>query len=273
MMKGFRMKKSDYPRSKIGEGAPGWVVLTKSMVEYHDLHVAHDIPIHPIFTGKEEFTSYFGLPLIAKGNSIGVLEVFNRAPQKYNQNWREFLITLASQTAIAIDDLSLFNDLAQSNLKLRLSYDATIEGWSKAMDLRDKETEGHSERVTDLTLILATIFNVRGEELEHIRRGALLHDIGKLGVPDSILHKPGPLTPEEREIINGHPILSYKLLSPIEYLKPALDIPHYHHEHWDGTGYPDGLKEEADSAGSQNFRRRGCLGCADKRETISSCVE
>ncbi len=244
MMKGFRIKKSDYPRYKVGEGTAGWVALTKTLIEYYDLTSPYDLPVNSIFTTKEEFSSYLALPLIAKGNCVGVLEVFNRTPLKFNKLWRDFLITLASQTAIAIDDLSLFNDLAQSNLKLRLSYDATIEGWSKALDLRDKETEGHSERVTDLTLILANIFNIRGEDLEHIRRGALLHDIGKLGVPDSILHKPGPLTDEEREIIKGHPILAYKLLSPIEYLKPALDIPHYHHEYWDGNGYPDQLKGE-----------------------------
>jgi PAS domain S-box-containing protein len=244
IMKGLPIKKSDYPRYRIGEGLPGEVAIKKAAVEYYDLSLEENPGVHPIFTTKEGFKAYFAVPLVAKGDCVGVMEVFNRVPIKRSQIWRDFLITLAGQAAIAIDDLRLFNDLAQSNLKLRLSYDATIEGWSKAMDLRDRETEGHSERVTEVALKLADRLGISGEAMEHIHRGALLHDIGKLGVPDSILLKPGPLTVEERAVIENHPILAYKLLAPIEYLKSALDIPHYHHEKWDGTGYPDKLKGE-----------------------------
>jgi PAS domain S-box-containing protein/putative nucleotidyltransferase with HDIG domain len=244
IMRGLSIRKADYPRYRIGEGLPGQVAIKKSALEYYDLDAIENHGIHPIFTTKDEYKAYFAVPLIAKGDCVGVMEVFNRNPVKPNQLWRDFLITLAGQAAIAIDDLRLFNDLAQSNLKLRLSYDATIEGWSKAMDLRDRETEGHSERVTEITLTMAERLGIRSEDLEHIRRGALLHDIGKLGVPDSILLKPSTLTKEERAVIEEHPILAYKLLSPIEYLKPALDIPHYHHEHWDGSGYPDKLSGE-----------------------------
>ncbi len=127
--------------------------------------------------------------------------------------------------------------------ELAEAYDTTLEGWARALELRDKETEGHSRRVTETTLKIARAINVSEEDLKHIRRGAILHDIGKMSVPDEILHKPGKLTKEERDIIKGHPDTAYKLLSPIPFLEKALDIPYSHHEKWDGTGYPRGLKE------------------------------
>jgi HD-GYP domain-containing protein (c-di-GMP phosphodiesterase class II) len=127
---------------------------------------------------------------------------------------------------------------------LSLAYDTTLEGWSKALDLRDKETEGHTQRVVDMTLRIAQTLGISDEELTHFRRGALLHDIGKMGIPDSILLKPGPLTDEEWEIMKRHPVYAYELLFPITHLRPALDIPYCHHEKWDGSGYPRGLKGE-----------------------------
>jgi putative nucleotidyltransferase with HDIG domain/PAS domain S-box-containing protein len=128
-------------------------------------------------------------------------------------------------------------DLAQA-------YDTTLEGWARALELRDKETEGHSRRVTEVTIKVARAMNITEEDIVHIRRGAILHDIGKMSVPDEILHKPGKLTDEEREIIKGHPETAYTLLSPIPFLKKALEIPYSHHEKWDGSGYPQGLKGE-----------------------------
>ncbi len=122
------------------------------------------------------------------------------------------------------------------------AYDATIEGWSNAMDLRDKETEGHTRRVTDMTLVLARAMGMRYDQLMHARRGALLHDIGKLGIPDNILLKAGQLTDEEWAIMRKHPQYAHELLAKISYLQPALDIPFCHHEKWDGSGYPRGLK-------------------------------
>src|SRR5215213_5639586 len=132
--------------------------------------------------------------------------------------------------------------LQDAHSKLLDAYGATIEGWSHAMDLRDRETEGHSRRVTELTLQLAKAFGMSDEELNQVRHGALLHDMGKLGVPDSILHKPDKLTSEEWAIMRKHPQFAYDMLYPIEYLHMALDIPYCHHEKWDGTGYPRGLK-------------------------------
>ncbi len=131
----------------------------------------------------------------------------------------------------------LLNDLERS-------YEITLDSWSRALDLRDKETEGHTQRVAELTLRIAKKMIFSKEELIHIRRGALLHDIGKLGIPDSILLKPGPLTEEELSFMCQHPKFAYDLIHPIEYLRPALDIPTTHHEKWDGSGYPLGLKGE-----------------------------
>lgn len=124
------------------------------------------------------------------------------------------------------------------------AYDTTLEGWAKALELRDKETEDHSRRVTELTVILAQAMGIEGDELIHIRRGAILHDIGKMAIPDEILRKRGPLTASERKVVEQHPIRGYELLSPISFLERALEIPYCHHEHWDGSGYPRGLKGE-----------------------------
>jgi PAS domain S-box-containing protein len=135
-------------------------------------------------------------------------------------------------------------EIERSRNELAMAYDATLVGWVKALDLRDNETEGHSQRVTEMTVRLARALGVCGEALEHLRRGALLHDIGKMGIPDSILLKPGPLTEGEWAIMKKHPVYAYEWLAPISYLRPALDIPYCHHEKWDGTGYPRGLKGE-----------------------------
>ena len=129
-------------------------------------------------------------------------------------------------------------------MELAIAYDATIEGWSRAMDMRDEETEGHTKRVVDMTMTLAADFDFSGDMLMHIRRGALLHDIGKLGVPDTILLKPDKLTDEEWAIMKKHPTFAFEMLSPIQYLSRAVNIPYCHHEKWDGTGYPRGLSGE-----------------------------
>jgi putative nucleotidyltransferase with HDIG domain len=184
------------------------------------------------------------VPLIVKGQIKGVLEVYHRSVHQSDLEWIHLLETLASRAATAIDNAQLFNDLQHSNIELSLAYDATIAGWSRAMDLRDKETEGHTQRVTDLTLKLARVMGIQEAQLTHIRHGALLHDIGKMGVPDNILLKTDTLTDEEWEKMRKHPDLAYQMLSSIRYLEPALDIPYCHHEKWDGSGYPRGLKGE-----------------------------
>lgn len=152
--------------------------------------------------------------------------------------------TLASQGAIAIDNAVLFESLQRSNEQLSLAYDETIKGWSRALDLRDRETQGHSERVTTQTLQLARRLGIIDAEIGHIWRGALLHDIGKMAIPDVILHKVRTLDEDEWIVMRQHPTYAYQLLSPIPYLKHALDIPYCHHERLDGSGYPRGLRGE-----------------------------
>jgi putative two-component system response regulator len=140
---------------------------------------------------------------------------------------------------------TLLDERQQAAEDLTKAYDATLEGWSRALDLRDHETEGHSRRVTEMTVRLAKQLGIDCPELEHIRRGALLHDIGKMGVPDAILLKPGPLDDAEWVVMRRHPTMAYELLAPISYLRNSLDIPWCHHEKWDGSGYPRGLVGEA----------------------------
>jgi putative nucleotidyltransferase with HDIG domain/PAS domain S-box-containing protein len=191
---------------------------------------------------KERFTTYFGVPLVVKGQLRGILEVFNRNRIDPDHDWLEFLEALGAQASIAIDNKTMFENLERSNQELAQAYDATLEGWSKTLELRDQDTEGHTRRVTELTVRLARAMGVDEENLVHVRRGALLHDIGKVGIPDSILTKPGPLTDAEWEIMRQHPVYAFELLSPVEFLDNALSIPYNHHERWDGSGYPRGLK-------------------------------
>jgi len=171
-----------------------------------------------------------------------VIEIFHRSLLELDKERLDFLEALAGQAAIAIESTTLFDDLQRTNDELSKAYDSTIEGWSHALDLRDKETEGHTRRVTELTLELAGVFGLSEAELVHVRRGALLHDIGKMGVPDRILLKEGPLTEAEWEVMRRHPVYAHEMLRSIDYLRQALDIPYCHHEKWDGSGYPRGLK-------------------------------
>jgi HD-GYP domain-containing protein (c-di-GMP phosphodiesterase class II) len=190
------------------------------------------------------FQGYCVIPLIAKGQVKGVLEIFRRGTPITNREGLEFLQALGVQAAIAIDNATLFNELQTSNTELIIAYDSTIEGWGHALELRDQETEGHTQRVTEMTVRAARAYGMSEKEIVHIRRGALLHDIGKMGIPDSILLKDGPLTPDEEKQMQNHPVYAFKMLSPIAYLRPALDIPYCHHEKWDGSGYPRGLRGE-----------------------------
>lgn len=136
-------------------------------------------------------------------------------------------------------------ELQTLNKQLLIAYNKTIEGWSQALDLRDRETEGHTQRVMNLTIRFAKAVGFSEADLEHVRRGSLLHDVGKLGIPDAILHKAAKLTDEEWFIMRKHPVYAYQWLSSIDFLEPALDIPYCHHEKWDGSGYPRGIKGEA----------------------------
>ncbi|MBI5352895.1 MAG: PAS domain S-box protein [Chloroflexi bacterium] len=239
---GFRTNAVRTAKINLGESYAGRVALERRIVKIPDVKNEQDNVFLTDFFKEDNFVSYFGVALIVEGKAIGVLEVFQRSLIKRDQEWLDFLNALAGQAAVAISNAQLFDNLQHSNSELVQAYDATIEGWSRAMDLRDKETEGHTLRVTEMALSLAGLIDISDEDQIHIRRGALLHDIGKLGVPDAILLKPGKLTDEEWGLMRQHPTHAYEMLSSVEYLKPALDIPYCHHEKWDGSGYPRGLK-------------------------------
>lgn len=227
---------------KFGESLAGRAVKERGLVEAPDLRERTSAAEFPPFLAEEKVLSYYCAPLIAKGRVIGVLETFHRSVESRDAEWKEFLLTLAGQAAIAIDNATLFYDLQQSNVDLREAYDRTIEGWAHALSLRDMETIEHSRRVTESTVRLAQALGFNEEQLVHVRRGALLHDIGKMSIPDRVLGKTGPLDADEWEIMRKHPTYAYEMLSAIEFLHPALPIPTNHHEKWDGSGYPRGLK-------------------------------
>lgn len=232
------------PAVHLGEGYAGRAALERRPISVPDLSRSDNGLYQSTPPTTEGFVSYYAAPLIAKGQVKGVLEIFHRAPLHTNPEWLAFLEALMGQAALAIDNTVMFDQLQRSNAQLALAYDVTLEGWSRALDLRDKETEGHTRRVTEISMRLARAMGLSEEELVHVRRGALLHDIGKMGIPDQILLKPGPLTDEEWVVMRQHPVHAYQLLSPIAHLRPALDIPYCHHEKWDGSGYPRGLQRE-----------------------------
>ncbi len=235
--RGFRFDETPQPRQRLDDSYAGWVALNRQTLRLPEVSQG-GFPLPP------GFVSYCAVPLLVKEQVKGVLEVFHRSPLEADPEWLSFLEAIAGQAAVAIDNAELFEQLQCSNSELVLAYDRTLEGWSRALDLRDRETEGHTQRVTEMTMRLARTMGIGEGDLVHMRRGALLHDIGKVGIPDAILHKPGPLTDDEWEIMRRHPSYAYDLLSPIAFLRPALDIPYCHHEKWDGSGYPRALKGE-----------------------------
>ena len=228
----------------MGEGFAGKAAVNNEIVMIPDLSLSIEQPIPQKLLEAEDFHAYFCVPLVANSKLQGVLEVFMRTPFNPDQDWTDYLEVLGGQAAIAIENAQLFTDLEKSNMELIDAYDITIEGWSRAVELRDVELKGHTRRVAKMTMELAERMGLPEDQKVHIRRGAILHDIGKIGVPDHILMKPGKLTDEEWVIMKSHPVLAYEMLMEIEYLQPAIQIPYAHHEKWDGSGYPRGLKGE-----------------------------
>jgi PAS domain S-box-containing protein len=234
-------------RHPFGEGLTDYIISSGRSLLVNEWDESHSRSTHVNVFGltEQDSRSVLAVPLIeTSGRCIGMISAQSYSPDAYKEEDQRLLVTLANQVSEAIKNTQLFDELQRSNLELTLAYDATIEGWSRAMDLRDKETEGHTQRVTELTLSLAKAVGINDEELTHIRRGALLHDIGKLGVPDEILYKNENLSEAEWMIMHKHPLFAHQMLSSIPYLEPALVIPYCHHEKWDGSGYPRGLKGE-----------------------------
>ncbi len=240
---GFHHKEIENANPKLNHGFANTAIIERRMVKVTNLKNAEDRMYREIAI-KEGFESCHIVPMIANGQVCGILEVYNKTAFSPDQEWLDFLEALGGQAAIAIHSAQLFENLEKSNLELSLAYDATIEGWSKALELRDKETEGHTLRVTAWTVKLAQLAGLSEADIIQVRRGALLHDIGKMGVPDHILNKNGDLTSQEWEIMHQHTQYAYNMIRPIIFLRPAIDIPYCHHEKWDGTGYPQGLKGE-----------------------------
>jgi len=226
---------------EIGEGASGKAVERRRQVVVDDYQrwadrapMYRDLPVRSVISA----------PILWHDDVLGALHLEHIDVGRFGRQARELVNLFADQAAVAIANARLFDDLGQANVELAQAYDSTLEGWVRALDLRDQETEGHTQRVTEMTLRLAREVDVPEHELVHYRRGALLHDIGKIGIPDRILRKPGPLTDEEHCIMRTHPSLAWEMLSPISYLRPSLVIPVAHHERWDGSGYPRGLQGE-----------------------------
>jgi putative two-component system response regulator len=229
--------------AKAAEIIPDLILLDIMMPEMDGFEVCRRLRASPslaevpviMVTALDDRTSRL------QGIEVGADEFVSKPFDRVELRTRIRTITRINRYRQLIEERA---NLQRANAELAQAYDDTLKGWSLALELRDNETQGHSQRVTEMTLHLARAIGIGGDKLVHIRWGALLHDIGKMGIPDSILHKAGPLTDEEWEIMHRHPVYAYELLSPIAYLRPALDIPYCHHEKWDGSGYPRGLKGE-----------------------------
>lgn len=240
---GFRGKPSS--TLHLGEGLAGKAALIRKPVIMPNLTAEDDPDAMALAQSREGFVWYCALPLLVKGSLVGVLEVFNRTPLTPDPDWMDYLTTLASQAAIAIDNANLFARFQRTNIELGLAFDATLQGWARTLEIRDPMTRGHARHVADLVHELASRMGIKGDAMVNLHRGAILHDIGKIVIPSAILEKPGPLTEAEWEIMRQHPAFAHEMLSQIEYLRPAIEIPWCHHEKWDGSGYPRGLKGDA----------------------------
>lgn len=229
---------------RMGESQAGLVALKREVSFIPDLHKIEDKSFEQFFHSGEDFTAYVAAPLVGKGQVKGVLEVFHHNHFVPDPEWMDFFEMLAAQAAIAIDNAQLFENIQQTNNELRQAYDSLILGWSRGLELRDAESQGHANRLVDHTIRLAQRMYFPEDQMLNLRRGVLLHDVGKMGIPDSILLKPGPLTEEEWQVMHMHPVYAYEMLSKIAVLKSAVDVPYCHHERWDGSGYPRGLKGE-----------------------------
>ena len=239
---GFRSIAVAHSQVSLGEGAAGRAALERRLIRIPNLpHSAEGSKRVELFS-EEEFVVYYTIPLIAQGQLKGVLELFSRSPLSPDPDWSDFLSTVATQTAIAIDNAELIARLLQHNTEMDFGYDITLEKLSEALDLREHITKGHSRRVAELTVQLGGTLRILESDLLHIRRGALLHDLGKIQIPENILLKTGSLTDQEWELVRQHPGYAHQMISQIPYLRKAVNIPYCHHEKWDGSGYPRGLK-------------------------------
>jgi response regulator RpfG family c-di-GMP phosphodiesterase len=240
--KGFRTSLIQQTNLRLGDELPGRAAIERKTLGGSAVVSYLNSPTRKELIAAEKFQTCFATPMMAKGQLKGVLEVFHRESLPPDGEWIAFLEILARQIATAVEDATMYAELQRAQVGHVLTYGQTLEAWAEVMDRRNGDPEGHSQRVADATVRLAQLMGVSDAELLSIRWGALLHDIGMVKVPEAILSKKESLTPEEWDTIRQHPKLAYEMLSPIVRLKPALDIPYCHHERWDGSGYPRGLK-------------------------------
>jgi len=219
--------------------------VTRAPVYLEDARKAQLSPAEKMIVDSRRLISVLYFPLVLKELVIGtfILGTTQRI-RKFSNEEIDLCHTLSYQVSLAMANAQLYQKSQQAIQDLTRGYDDMLLAWSRVLDMRDHVTDEHTQRAADLTVTLARRMGVPETELGHIRRGALLHDIGKMGIPDAILQKPFTLTDEELVVMQSHPVLAYWLLSQISYLAPAVDIPYCHHEKWDGTGYPRGLKGE-----------------------------
>jgi HD-GYP domain-containing protein (c-di-GMP phosphodiesterase class II) len=232
-------------RLRLGEGPTGQAVLERRALHINHLAALPAPRPRAEVVEPEGFQAYYALPLMAKGQVKGLLELYHRAPLTPDAEWLNFLDALASQAAIAVDNATLFDRLQRSNVELIQTYDSTIESWAHLLDQRDRREAGHTRRLAARAVELGRALGMKDEALGHLRRGALLHDVGLLALPDMILTRTEPLSEAEWADIRRHPQMAQDLLHPIAFLRPALEVPYAHQERWDGSGYPRGLAEEA----------------------------
>ena len=242
--RGFRTRAFESSSSRLVNSLVGEVVQAREWRLTRNVPREKDPGTGAEFAA-EGLVSYAGVPLIWNEQLKGILELFHRSSLNPNAAWVEAVRSWAPQAALALSNVLCVGRLQQSQARLTEAVDAIVEGWAHALELRDYEPAGHTARVARMTVDFARAAQVPEAQLVHIRRGAWLHDIGKMGIPDEILTKPESLTEADWVIMRRHPIIGYELLQPIEFLGPALDIPYCHHEKWDGTGYPRGLKGES----------------------------
>lgn len=220
-------------------------ISNKAPVYLRDARTASLTAAEKIITDSRGLVSILYFPLLLKENALGVFTVGTRREvREFTDSDMDLGYILSFQVSLAIANAQLYRKAQDAILDLTRAYDATLEGWSRVLDMRDHVTDEHTHRVADLTVALARRMGIPDSELGQVLRGALLHDIGKMALPDAILQKPAPLTEAEMSVMRTHPEKALQILSQIDYLLPAIDIPYCHHEKWDGTGYPRGLKGE-----------------------------
>jgi HD-GYP domain-containing protein (c-di-GMP phosphodiesterase class II) len=242
--RGFRFPENETFQVRIGDSIAGKTAVERHTQVIADINNDHGISLPAVPFEKESFISHYSTPLISQGRILGVLEMYHREQKALGKELLSYFETIGGQTAVAIDKIRQITDLNQANLQSKLAFDRAIETLPYLLELRKVDIPGHSQRVADLTLQMAILLGYKDRELEYIRYGAILHDVGLLTIPDQILLKPGKLDPDEWEQVKQHPNTAFNILSKNLALEKALVIPRYHHEKWDGSGYPFGLSAE-----------------------------